>query len=191
VTLPEVVTSELASKFGKISLFNHHADFKLESASNSNLTSPWAIACELAAQPSHVVPPIPRAPHARPPQLLQGPHGGSLFAPGRQGARTRVQLGLRHRPWPCFGLQPPLRVLLGFRIRVRLQVGPRGSRVRGQHNRASLIRPGLRAGYNIHARRKIRLLARPQDRGPDKRRLTLRRLPRLALVPGGNTTFPG
>jgi hypothetical protein len=57
VTLPEVVTGELAGKFGEISLFNHHADFKLESASNSNSTSPWAIACEPAAQPSHVVPP--------------------------------------------------------------------------------------------------------------------------------------
>jgi hypothetical protein len=36
VTLPEVVTGELAGKFGEISLFNHHADFELESASNSN-----------------------------------------------------------------------------------------------------------------------------------------------------------
>jgi hypothetical protein len=42
VTLPEVVTGELAGKFGEISLFNHHADFELESASNSNSTSPWA-----------------------------------------------------------------------------------------------------------------------------------------------------
>jgi hypothetical protein len=49
VTLPEVVTGELAGKFGKISLFNHHTDFELESASNSNSTSPWAIACEPAA----------------------------------------------------------------------------------------------------------------------------------------------
>jgi hypothetical protein len=49
VTLPEVVTGELASKFGEISLFNHHADFELESASNSNSTSPWAIACKLAS----------------------------------------------------------------------------------------------------------------------------------------------
>jgi hypothetical protein len=45
VMLPEVVTGELAEKFGEISLFNHHADFELESASNSNSTSPWAIAC--------------------------------------------------------------------------------------------------------------------------------------------------
>jgi hypothetical protein len=39
VTLPEVVTGELASKFGEILLFDHHADFELESASNSNSTS--------------------------------------------------------------------------------------------------------------------------------------------------------
>jgi hypothetical protein len=57
VTLPEVVTGELAGKFGEISLFDHHADFELGSASNSNSTSPWAIACEPSAQPSHVVSP--------------------------------------------------------------------------------------------------------------------------------------
>jgi hypothetical protein len=31
VTLPDVVTGELAGKFGEISLYNHHADFELES----------------------------------------------------------------------------------------------------------------------------------------------------------------
>jgi hypothetical protein len=34
MTLPEVVTGELAGKFGEISLFNHHADFELESVPN-------------------------------------------------------------------------------------------------------------------------------------------------------------
>jgi hypothetical protein len=57
MTLPEVVTGELADKFGEISLFDQHADFELGSASNSNSTSPWAIACEPATQPSHVVSP--------------------------------------------------------------------------------------------------------------------------------------
>jgi hypothetical protein len=46
VTLPEVVTGNLAGKFGEISLYNQHADFELGSDSNSNSTSPWAIACE-------------------------------------------------------------------------------------------------------------------------------------------------
>jgi hypothetical protein len=54
VTLPEVVTGELAGKFGEISLFNQHADFELGSDSNLNSTSPWAIGCEPAIEPSCV-----------------------------------------------------------------------------------------------------------------------------------------
>jgi hypothetical protein len=52
VTLPEVVTGELVGKFGEISLYNQHADFELGSDSNSNSTSPWAIACEPVIEPS-------------------------------------------------------------------------------------------------------------------------------------------
>jgi hypothetical protein len=52
VTLPEVVTGDLAGKFSEISLYNQHADFELGSASNSNSTSPWAIACEPDIEPS-------------------------------------------------------------------------------------------------------------------------------------------
>jgi hypothetical protein len=52
VTLPEVVTGDLTGKFGKISLYNQHADFELGSASNSNWTSLWANACEPAIKPS-------------------------------------------------------------------------------------------------------------------------------------------
>jgi hypothetical protein len=52
VTLPEVVTGELAGKFGEILLYNQHTDFELGSDSNSNLTFPWAIACEPATEPS-------------------------------------------------------------------------------------------------------------------------------------------
>jgi hypothetical protein len=52
VTLPEVVTGELAGKFGEISLYSQHTDFELGSDSNSNSTSPWAIACEPAIKPS-------------------------------------------------------------------------------------------------------------------------------------------
>jgi hypothetical protein len=36
VMLPKVVTSDLAGKFGEISLNNQHADFEFGSASNSN-----------------------------------------------------------------------------------------------------------------------------------------------------------
>jgi hypothetical protein len=52
VTLPEVVTGDIAGKFGKISLYNQHADFEFGSASNSNSTSLWALVCEPATQPS-------------------------------------------------------------------------------------------------------------------------------------------
>jgi hypothetical protein len=67
--LPEVVTGELASKFGEISLFDQHANFELGSASNSNSTSPWAIACEPATQPPHVFSP-PRERSTRGPRNL-------------------------------------------------------------------------------------------------------------------------
>jgi hypothetical protein len=52
VTLPEVVTGDLAGKFDEISLYNQHADFEFGSASKSNSMSPWAIVCEPATQPS-------------------------------------------------------------------------------------------------------------------------------------------
>jgi hypothetical protein len=48
-----------------------------------------AIACRL---------PTPRALHTWPPQRQQGPREGSHYPPGRQGDRTRVRLGLQHRP---------------------------------------------------------------------------------------------
>jgi hypothetical protein len=76
VTLPEVITDELAGKFGEISLFDHHADFEVESASNSNSTSPWAIACEPAAQPSQAVP-SPRERSARGPRVLSRARTGA------------------------------------------------------------------------------------------------------------------
>jgi hypothetical protein len=69
VTLPKVVTGELAGNFGEISLFDQHADFELGSASNSNSTSPWAIVCESATQPAHVVSP-PRERSTRGPRNL-------------------------------------------------------------------------------------------------------------------------
>jgi hypothetical protein len=69
VTLPEVVTGELAGKFGEISLFDQHVDFELGSTSNSNSMPLWAIACEPATQPSHVVSP-PRERSTRGPRNL-------------------------------------------------------------------------------------------------------------------------
>jgi hypothetical protein len=73
VTLLEVVTGELAGKFGEISLFDQHADFELGSTSNSNSTSPWAIVCEPVTQPSHVDSP-PRECLARGPRNISRAH---------------------------------------------------------------------------------------------------------------------
>jgi hypothetical protein len=81
-----------------------------------------------------------------------------------------------------------LQLLLGLLLRVRLRIGPRRSRVRNLHDRATAVRTSYRLGYNIYTRREIRLLARPQARRPDRRELTLRRLPRLESLPGGHTT---
>jgi hypothetical protein len=51
VTLLEVITGDLAEKFGEISLYNQHADFESGSASNSTSTSPWVTAYESATEP--------------------------------------------------------------------------------------------------------------------------------------------
>jgi hypothetical protein len=173
VTLLEIVTGELAGKFGEISLFDHHADFDLGSASNSNSTSPWAIACEPATQPSHVVSP-PRGHSTRGPRIVS-------MAPRRLPLRA----GPARSPYPSTTRTPTpppatLRTPTPSPASTRT---PRTSstsgrtRVRGQHYRAPLIRAGVWAGHNVHTCREIRLLARSQARGPNKWRLTLCRLP--------------
>jgi hypothetical protein len=58
VTLPKVIMGTLTEKFGKISLYNQHADFECGSTSNSNSTSPWVIACEPAPKPSCEIVPL-------------------------------------------------------------------------------------------------------------------------------------
>jgi hypothetical protein len=105
VTLPEVVTSELTGKFGEISLFNHHADFELESASNSNSTSPWVIACEPATQPSQAVP-SPRERSARGPRILSR---ARIEAPSRAGpARSPYPSTTRTPTPPSATLRTPI-----------------------------------------------------------------------------------
>jgi hypothetical protein len=131
VTLPEVVTGDLAGKFGKISLYNQHADFEFGSASNS--TSPWAIVCESTTQPSCADSPLHE-------HFAYGfcnaskAHAKTLSAPGQEGYRLRVQLGLQHRPRLELGLQPRLRLLFRLLLRVRLRVGPGRARVREPHD---------------------------------------------------------
>jgi hypothetical protein len=123
VTLLEVVTGELVGKFGEISLFNQHADFELGSASNSNSTSPWAIVCEPATQPSHVDPHPASASHVAPATLA----GPTRRLPLPAGPARNLYLSTTRTPTPLrlqLGLQPSLRLLLGLRVRVRLRVGP-------------------------------------------------------------------
>jgi hypothetical protein len=105
VTLPEVVTGELASKFREISLFDQHTDFELGAASNSSSTSPWAIVCEPTTQPSHVDSP-PREHFTR---------GPSDVSRALTKAPTTHRAGKQRRQ-PRLGLQPPLRLLLRLRI---------------------------------------------------------------------------
>jgi hypothetical protein len=78
VTLPEVVTGNLAGKFGEISLYNKHANFELGSNSHSNL-SPWAIVCESATQPSRAASPL-REHFARGPRNVGRAHAKALAA---------------------------------------------------------------------------------------------------------------
>jgi hypothetical protein len=87
MTLPEVVTGELAGKFGEISL---------STITPTSSSSPLPTRTRRLHGLSHASrllshrmwSPTLRAPHARPSQPLQGPHGGSIFVPGRQRART-------------------------------------------------------------------------------------------------------
>jgi hypothetical protein len=52
MTLPEAITGQVVEKFDEFSLYNQVAIFEIESASNSNSTSPWIEPRELAAEPS-------------------------------------------------------------------------------------------------------------------------------------------
>jgi hypothetical protein len=108
---------------------------------------------------------------------LARPMRRSHCAASRQGDHLRLHLGLQHRP----------RLLLGLLLRVRLRLGPQ-ARVREHHDRATAVRTSYRPGYNIYTCREICLLARPQACRPERRKVTLRRLPRLASLTGVNTT---
>jgi hypothetical protein len=123
VMLPEVVTGELAGKFSEISLFNQHADFELGSASNSNSTSPWAIACEPAIEPSCADSPL----HEHIPYELcnaSKAHAKALTA--RRAGKEIVS--------DYTSDSNPVRLLLGLLQRVQLRIGPRRARVRDLHD---------------------------------------------------------
>jgi hypothetical protein len=186
VTLPEVVMGNLAGKFGEISLYNQHADFELGSNSNSNPTSPWAIVCESATQPSRVASPLSER-FARGPRYVSMAHAKAPTT-RRAGKEIVPSMTMTPTPSPSTTRTPTLS-LASTRTPPTSSTSSRTlmSQVREQHYRATPVRTSFRPGYNIHTRREIRLLARPQARRPDRRELTLRRLPRLTSLPGGNT----
>jgi hypothetical protein len=123
VTLLEVVMGNLAGKLGEISLYNQHTDFELGFDSNSNLTSPWAIVCESATQPSRADSPLrerfthdPRnaiRAHAKAPTARQA---GKEIVPEYESDSNTV---------PGYNLDSnPLSGFYSDSLRVRLRVGP-------------------------------------------------------------------
>jgi hypothetical protein len=124
VTLPEVVTGNLAGKFGEISLYNQHADFDLGSDSTSNSTSLWAIACESTTQPSRAASPL-RERFTRGPRNISRAH---VKAPTSRRACKEIvpEYDSDSDTVPGYNsdFQSSLRLLLGFLLRVRLRVGP-------------------------------------------------------------------
>jgi hypothetical protein len=188
VTLPEVVTGELAGKFGEISLFDQHADFELGSTSNSNSTSPWAIACEPATQPSHVVSP-PRE------LSMRGPRNVSR-------ARTEAPSSRRagKEPVPEYNSDSdtapdqasdsnPLSSFYSDSA-YEFDFGSDPEDPESEDNTTEHPLSGPAFGLVITSTHAGRFGYRPdrKSRRPDKWRITLRRLPRLAFVAGGNTS---
>jgi hypothetical protein len=187
VTLPEVVTGNLAGKFGEISLYNQHADFELGSNSNSNSTSPWAIACEPATQPSHAASPL-RERFARGHRNISRAHSK---APTTRWAGKEIvpEYDSNSDTAPCYNSDS--NPLSGFYSDSSYEFDfgsdPNEPESEEQLHRATPVRTSFRPGYNIYTRREICLLARLQAHRLDRRELTLRRLPRLTSLPGGNT----
>jgi hypothetical protein len=171
VTLPEAVTGELAGKFGEISLFNHHADFELEFASNSNSTSPRAIACEPAAQPSQAVP-SPRERSACGPRILSRARTGAP-ASRRAGKEPALEYSSDSDATP--DRAPDSNPLSEFYSNpdYEFDFGSDPEEPESEDNSTELPLSGpasglviasTPAGYSIHTGWKIRLLARPQAR---------------------------
>jgi hypothetical protein len=187
VTLPEVVTGELAGKFGEISLLDQHADFELGSASNSNSTSLWATVCEPAAQPSHVDSP-PRERSARAPRNLSRARTGapSTRRAGKEpvpeyNSDSDTTLGRASDSKPLFGFYSGSSYEFDF--------GSDPEDPESEDNSTEQPLSGPASGLVITSTPAGRFIycPEPQAYRPDRQELTLRRLPRLASVPGGNT----
>jgi hypothetical protein len=187
VTLPEVVTGDLAGTFSEISLYNQHADFEFGSASNSNSTSPWAIVCEPATQPSCEDSPL----HEHFPYGLcnaSKAHAKALSA-RRAGKEIVSEYNSDSNTVP--GYNSDSNPVSGYYSdsSYEFDFGADPDEPESENHTTEQLLSGPASGLvNIYTHREIRLLARPQARGPDRREVTLRRLPRLTPLPGGNTT---
>jgi hypothetical protein len=118
VTFPEVITGTLAGKFCEISLYNQHADFEYESASNSNSTSPWVIACEPATEPTCEDAPLHEC----------FPYGLGNASRAHVEAFVACRAGKEIIP-DYSSDSNPASGLLGLLLRVRLRVGPCRARI--------------------------------------------------------------
>jgi hypothetical protein len=169
VTLPEVVTGELTEKFAEISLFNQHAYFEFGSASNSNSTSPWAITCEPATKPSCADFPL----HEHFPYGLCNASKAHAKALTTRRAGKKIVSDYTSDSNPVSGYYSDSSYEFDF-----------GS----DPDEPESVRTSYWSDYYIYTRREIHLLVRLQAHRPKRRELTLRRLPRLASLPGENTT---
>jgi hypothetical protein len=159
VTLPEVVTGELAGKFGEISLFDHHADFELEPASNSRSTSPWDIVCEPATQPSHVVPP-PLERSTRGPRILS--RARKEAPPSRRAGKDPVpeyNSDSDTAPGHASDSNPLSGFYSDSAYEFDFGSDPEDPESEDNTTEHPFIRAGLWACYNVHSCQKICLLA--------------------------------
>jgi hypothetical protein len=177
ITLPKVVTGDLTGKFDEISLYNQHADFELGSDSNSNSTSPWAIACEPAIEPSCADSTLHE----------HFPYGLCIASRAHIEALSMCQAGKEIVSDYNLGSNPVSGYYSDSSYEFDFGADPDEPEFENHTTEQPQSRPASRPGYNIYTRREIRLLARPEARRPDRWELTLRRLPRLTSLPGGNT----
>jgi hypothetical protein len=170
MTLPEVITGDLAGKFSEISLYNQHNNFESGSASNSYSTSPWVTACESATEPSCADAPL----HEHFPFGLCNASRAHAEALVARGAGKEIVSDYALDSNPGSGYYSDSSYEFDF--------GSDPDEPESENPMTEQPLSGPATGLV-----KIRLLARPQAYRPDRREFTIPRLPRLASLPGGNT----
>jgi hypothetical protein len=177
VTLPEVIMGDLTGKFSEISLYNQHADFKFGSASNSNSTSPRAIACEPTIEPSCADFPL----HEHFPYDLCNASRAHAKALTARRAGKEIVSDYTSDSNPGSGYYSDSSYEFDF-----------GSDPEPESENTTTEQPlsGLATSLVITSTPAGRFVYWPRLQAcrPDGRELTLRRLSRLASLLGGNTT---